>query len=289
MKNLIVLVVALLIFAASPALAMETHASTQDKPAIKALFFVLGYLDEYMGRSIVEKNVDIVERFCIADAHTSQLLEKYLKLLVTEEAINTKIRKEISDDGDVLLHSPELYQRVNSMYRYSFENSHTWTKTSKDPNGPWVHMVQAFVSKDIFKGQDKAAKLSYLAGAYARYGHWDGNNRFYFSTANAGHKIRLIAELLKELGCKDILHETSDPNALPVSNDLIFTASPEISALFDNVSKETNGRDRHNIRSLDSSLKLHSIFDAIGPIYSQMRRALLIQTEKEAGNLVNGN
>jgi len=105
-------------------------------------------------------------------------------------------------------------------------------------------MVKVFTSMKLFDGQDKTAKLSYLAGAYARYGHHFEDNNFSFHTANAYHKIALIGELLKEFDCVDVTHETSDQIELPMSHTLLFTASPEIKNLLENVSKEINGRDQ---------------------------------------------
>ena len=117
-------------------------------------------------------------------------------------------------------------------------------KPHKNPNGPYVRMVEAFISMDVFKGQDKTAKLSYLAGAYARYGFWGYDNKFAFRMTNAAHKIDLIAELLKEFGCTDMSHKNSDPQAIPMTHTLKFVASPDVKQILDRVSKEINGRDR---------------------------------------------
>lgn len=246
MKKLVLFVVALLFVAARSASGREGHKAAQDHmlPEIKAIYFILGCLDEYMGRAIIEKGADDVERFYSSEVQASQVFEKYLKLLVAEESINTTIRKEISEGGHISFHSPELYERINSMYPHSFFNSPTMVRPRNKPDGPYVSLVHAFVSMNLFKGQDKTAKLSFLAGAYARYGHQIGDNKFEFRTANAWHKINLIGELLKELGCSNVAHETSDRRAKPVSHTLKFTASPEIKKLFDSVSKEKNGRDQ---------------------------------------------
>lgn len=243
-----------LIFAALlPLLLFATSVSSQDNrntkqedalPGVKTIFLILGCLDEYMGRAIIEKDADGVSSFYSSEVQASQVFEKYLRLLVAEESIQTEIRKEISDGGHISFHSPELYQRINGMYRYSFDNSHTMIKPHKNPNGPYVRMVEAFISMDVFQGQDKTAKLSYLAGAYARYGHHIDDNNFAFRTANAGHKISLIAELLKEFDCKDVTHEKSAPKLIPMTHTLKFTASPEVQKLFESVSKEINGRDQ---------------------------------------------
>lgn len=243
MKKLIVIVIALLFIAANSAIGTETHKMEQGKPDIKTIYFILGCLDEYLGRTIVEKEADVVEHFYSSEVQASQVFEKYLKRLVSEENINTQIRKEVqTDGGHILFHSPELYQRINSMYTYDFNKSSQ--RVSKNPGGPWVRAVKTFVSINIFNEQDKTAKLSYLAGAYARYGNRFDDNDFGFNTANASHKMDLIEELLKEFGCREVTHEMSDPEAIPISHTVIFVASPEIKKLFDSVSKEINGRDQ---------------------------------------------
>ncbi|HXE96179.1 MAG TPA: hypothetical protein VN642_07230 [Dongiaceae bacterium] len=246
MKKLIIAALLPLLFFATSAFGQENRNSENEDvlPGVKTIFFILGCLDEYMGRAIIEKDADGVSSFYSSEVQASQVFEKYLRLLVAEESIHTEIRKEISEGGHISFHSPELYQRINSMYRYSFDNSHTMIKPHKNPNGPYVRMVEAFISMDVFQGQDKTAKLPYLAGAYARYGHHFDDNNFALRTANAGHKISLIAELLKELDCKDVTHEKSDPKLIPMTHTLKFTASTEIKKLFESVSKEINGRDQ---------------------------------------------
>ncbi|BCO11607.1 hypothetical protein GEOBRER4_n3736 [Citrifermentans bremense] len=246
-RFIIAALVPLLLFATSVWGQENNLLQEPTLPGVKPIFFILGCLDEYRGRGIIEKGADGVESFYSSEVQASKVFEKYLRLLVAEESIHTEIRKEISDGGHISFHSSELCQHINSMYQYSFDNSHTMVKPHKYPNGPYVRMVEAFISIDVFKGQDKTAKLSYLAGAYARYGHHFDDNNFAFRTANAGHKISLIAELLKELDCKDVTHEKSDPNLMPMTHTLKFTASTEIKKLFESVSKEINGRDRREI------------------------------------------
>lgn len=243
MKKLILFAAILLFMVASSVSGEEAHKADQENLKIKTIYFLLGCLDEYMGRGIVEGKADVVEHFYASESQASQVFEKYLKLLISEEAINTQIRKKISEDGyHITFHSPELYQRINGMYPYDFDKSRT--KVSGRPEGPYVRMVKAFTSMNLFDGQDKTAKLSYLAGAYARYGLHFEENKYSFHTANAGQKIALISDLLKEFGCEYVTHETSDPRAVPISHTLLFAASPEIKKLFDNISKEINGRDQ---------------------------------------------
>jgi len=232
-----------LFIVASSALGQEDRRAVQDNnfPKIKTVYFIMGCLDESTGRHIIEKHGDGVESFYSSEVQASRVFEKYLKRLIAEESIKTNIRKQISEGGHISFHSPALYERINSMYPHSFDNSRIRIKPRNKPNGPYVRMVEAFVSTDLFKGQGKEAKLSYLAGAYARYGHRLDDNKFAFRTANAEHKIDLIAELLKEFGCRDVIHERSDPKAHPMTHTLKFTASAEIKKLFESISKEING------------------------------------------------
>jgi|SRR6185369_4250349 len=246
MKKLILFAVALLFIVVNSVSGQEARKAAQDYvlPEIRTIYFILGCLDEYMGRAIIEKDVDSVESFYSSEVQASYVFEKYLKLLVAEESINTIIRKKISEGRHISFHSPELHERINNMYPHDFEKSQSRVIPNNNPEGTYVRLVETFVSMNIFNGQDKAAKLSFLAGAYARYGHRFDDNKFVFRTANAGHKIDLIAELLKEFGCGDVIHERSDPKAVPMTHTLKFTASPEIKKLLESVSKEINGRDQ---------------------------------------------
>ncbi|KAF0216055.1 MAG: hypothetical protein FD174_3817, partial [Geobacteraceae bacterium] len=144
MRRLILAALVPLLLFATSASGQENRNSKQEDvlPGVKAIFFILGCLDEYMGRAIIEKDADGVASFYSSEVQASQVFEKYLKFLVAEESIHTEIRKEISDGGHISFHSPELYQRINSMYPYSFENSHTKGYKSNSTSG---NCVSAFL------------------------------------------------------------------------------------------------------------------------------------------------
>lgn len=189
----------------------------------------------------MESDSDVVESFYSNERKASILFEKYLNKLITEESIITKIKKETLSGGHILFHSPELYKRINKMHVYSFDNS---TISIIRDNGQNIRTAQSYLSIDIFNGQDKLAKLSFLAGAYARYGKRKGVD-YFFIFANSAHKVNLIATLLKEVKCSNISIESSNkPNTpvgelkIPNTFYLKFIPTSEISELFENVRQQ---------------------------------------------------
>ena len=79
-----------------------------------------------------------------------------------------------------------------------------------------------WVDDQLFLGVERDLKFAYVAGAHARYGAGDS-----FQFANSQHKVTLLAELLKELGCSDIRTESTQ-GFIPKGNTLYFQPSAEL-------------------------------------------------------------
>jgi hypothetical protein len=166
------------------------------------IFFILGFLDEYLGRRI-EKKGDFVEHFYCNEQEKALLFENYLYKLKTEEGIDTAIRKKLQpcekqDEAHTFFYSAELKKLINSHYKFKFRRQ-GWGQNDKIK---YKKVAEAFIRKDIFKNS-QTRKLAYLAGAYCRYG---SGNSFVF--ANADHKVILIIDLLNDLGCLSVTLET---------------------------------------------------------------------------------
>jgi hypothetical protein len=79
-----------------------------------------------------------------------------------------------------------------------------------------------WVDEQLFLGEERDLKFAYVAGAYARHGAGDS-----LQFANSQHKVTLLAELLKELGCSGIRTESTQ-GFIPQTNTIYFQASAEL-------------------------------------------------------------
>ncbi len=194
---------------------------TSSKPT-KAIYAVLGFLDEYAGRYIAEDG-DEVEFFYRDEAHEATRFGAYLYRLIDELELKTDlIREDI--DGATLFHSAELTRLIDSYY---LSNGLTGANPDGTPaytdGRGFFRQHAGLISARVFPAGDTEAKWSFLQGAYERYG-W--NNAFRF--ANAWHKAKLIEQLLRELGSPEVVIIYSDPRRTPSVTNVAFGPTPEL-------------------------------------------------------------
>jgi hypothetical protein len=79
------------------------------------------------------------------------------------------------------------------------------------------------ISEAVFPAEDRESRLSYLIGAYQRYGE-----RNFFRFYNAGHKVKLVAKLLKEAGCPNVVIIYPVPDAIPAVTLVAFEPTEEL-------------------------------------------------------------
>jgi hypothetical protein len=187
--------------------------SLTDPNGLSTSYLILGLLDEYSGHSVPPKMPEFIESFYASETKASEVFEKHLEIIRHEYGINTNIKREISDGGHIQFYNVQLANLINSFYKSS---------KREGISGPVF-----FISKDKFTLATRGEKLSYLAGAYCRYG--DGN-AFHF--ANAENKIEVIVNLLKEFGCSDVNFSTSPPDYIPTSFTITFQPTAETNDWF---------------------------------------------------------
>jgi hypothetical protein len=186
-----------------------------DKPI--TVYFLLGFLDEYRGRSIVEGSA-LVEKFGCDEQKEAELFLEYLRRLTAEQQIRTEIEVQTRQECLVSYSSREVARFLNSFYRYELSDE---VKSIGD-DGTYERTANAFTTMEAFPASCRECKLAYLSGAYTRYGVDDS---FWF--ANSQRKAALVAELLRDLGCRNVRIESSE-GLIPQSNRVIFEPSPEV-------------------------------------------------------------
>jgi hypothetical protein len=192
----------------------------------RTVFYVLGYLYEYVGRTIIEDGELIEELYCDEQGQVGAF-RAILTRLAAEQGIDPAIREETRQECLVSFHSREVADRLNSCYRYQLSGE----SLGQGPDGSYRRLGQGTLALTLFvrhgagdqRGAvDRDRALPYLAGAWARHGR---GGAFVF--ANSHEKATRIAQLLTMLGCRDVKLE-SNFGFIPQTNTLRFTPTGEV-------------------------------------------------------------
>jgi hypothetical protein len=186
----------------------------------EAVFWVLGFLNEYNGRSVIEDR-DRVEGLYCNEKHMAERVRTMLRRVQREQQLPDDLREEVVQECLLDFRSPTLARELNRMYA-SREPSGTFDGSG----GPAREYVTLEATPALFARVGSEARLAYLAGAYYRHGVDDGTMRF----ANAAHKADLIADLLREAGATAVTRETI--RGLPNANIVRFKPSSALKAMF---------------------------------------------------------
>jgi hypothetical protein len=200
--------------------------------AADTVFFVLGMLEEYQGRPIVEDD-DLVEAFYCDESSVVPVFRAAITKLAIEQKLDPSIRVVTTQECVVSYHSKEISAGLNSCYRYQVSNE----RLTRAPDGTYRRTATPTLGLQVFATNgtntalpgslsDQAVHrnraLAYVAGAWARYGR---GSEFVF--ANAAGKVKLVAELLSYLGCQNVRLE-SDMGFIPQTNVLKFEPTAEV-------------------------------------------------------------
>lgn len=187
---------------------------------------MLGFLNEHFGRTVAQDS-ELIEHFFVNEQEKAQVFEENLQRVIQEYQLDTTVRREMAGDGDekhTYFFSRELTQLIDSYYLNHYltgreaDGSPAYTK-----GGGFFRESPGMVSDAIFPAGDREARLSYLIGAYQRYGE-----RNYFRFYNAAHKVKLVAKLLKEAGSPNVVIVYPDPEAIPAVFLVAFEPTDEL-------------------------------------------------------------
>lgn len=187
----------------SPGASADTAEPDLSGVKGEPVFFVLGMLDEYSGRAFVESG-DMIEHFYCSEHVTAYVFRAYVERVAREQSLDSGIETRWRQECLVSFLSPQIATFINHFYVQDARNL------------PYSQL----------EARDPALKLAYLAGAYFRYGV-DG----HFEFANSGEKMKLIARVLEDVGCRDVTMKSRE--GLPYQNEVFFQPTDEVSRAFE--------------------------------------------------------
>lgn len=195
-------------------------------PTVSTVFVILGYLDEYWGRQLIDVG-DKIEHFYPEEVAAANSFERLLNVLRDERRLTTNIERRIDSQGHITFYSQEITALVDSYYELYYDG-----QTYGLANGKPQRF--AFLSYQVFKtlssvrleSGDYDERFSYLLGAYQRYGT-DTTMRF----ANATPKAELVARLLREVSCEYVAWKFWQKGA-PFINEIEFEPTDDLIDFF---------------------------------------------------------
>lgn len=189
------------------------------------VFFILGFLEEYLGRNIVEGD-DLVERFYCDEGAKAIAFRRQLERLTREQGLAANIRLEMVQRCLTIVRSSVLADALNALYRkrqaYSIDE-----RSMTDTAGRRRRLTTVWVDDQLFLGVKRELKFAYVAGAYARYGAGDS-----IGFANSQQKVAVLVSLLKELGCSNVRTESTE-GRIPQTITIYFQPSAELRSWLD--------------------------------------------------------
>ncbi|HQW68950.1 MAG TPA: hypothetical protein PLH25_04725 [Flavobacterium sp.] len=188
------------------------NAFSQEKD-IDTYFFFLGTLSDYMGRQKCSIELDKVDNYYKFESSLMEYNYGFLKNKYPDLSIDRTLN---------ILKSNKLASEINKNFKYEFNEG--FCSDNTDQYGNLKDSI--FVGKlklGIFKTEKQ--KLSYIVGAYTRYG--DTNDKNYcIRIANSISTFPICVKLLKQLGCKKV--RTKVIKALPYNYVIYFEPSKDL-------------------------------------------------------------
>ncbi len=178
-------------------------------PAIDTTFLILGAISDYMGRKVNLKSTDVVDRFFAYE-------EALYDFIVNHSGYEVELSQK---ERHVRLLSEALAKKINSFYKFEKGG-----KSSKDGIN-WAGTMDGTFKENVLRTPSQ--KLSYVVGAYARYGEDLGNDIYKIELANSSEKAKVIVDLLNDLGCSHI-YFYRNPTLIPVQTKVYFRPTESI-------------------------------------------------------------
>lgn len=203
--------------------------------------FLLGTLDDYMGREKYKKIDDRVDLYSQSHKSLVFFLDSIFQDKYPDLTLNEK-------EGRLDLQSKLLAQKVNDFYffkpssRRSYNgevdlgtlNLDSLTKTDDFYTKYFDSVYVGHIKNDVFKKDFE--RLSFIAGAYIRFGG-EKDSLCFISIPNSVSKVKVLTEQLKELKCTNVNYMVKK-DYIPVGHTVYFTPSDELKKYIETINQE---------------------------------------------------
>ena len=183
-------------------------------------YFILGTLNDYMGRYLDPRDKSLIDRY---DALQGPLITAIDSILEKDYANSSyKVDRYFDSNGDLIsakIFSDTVFTKINAYYSFRESGSST---SDNDPQLNNKPILMGTLKKDIFNNASE--KLAFLAGAYVRYG-LPNDTAYLINIGNSLSKATMCFQLLQEFDCKpsyNILHN------IPTIHQVYFHPSNKV-------------------------------------------------------------
>ncbi|WP_442845273.1 hypothetical protein [Leeuwenhoekiella sp. H156] len=231
MRNLLAFIFVLSLFGCE-----EHKDAVLDKDA-----FLVGTLDDYMGREKFQNKEDLVDYFALSEKQLGLTIDSIFKTTYADLEFSSSDLGN-TDQTHYGLYSKELTERINTFYDFeaSGRMEYTGEQSMSELNLDSLANDQEFLAKNfdtIYTGKLKpeafkthTQKLSFITGAYFRYGS-QNDSQYQIRVSNSVSKAKLLNEFLLELGCDQVEYEIQDN--IPNPHTLSFVPTEELKQQFE--------------------------------------------------------
>jgi len=207
-------------------------------------FFLLGTLDDYMGRVTYKHIANRVDAYYPND----ELLVIYICSIFKEQYPDV-MYKSNDNSNRFLLQSTALAQKMNDFYDFKSTGLgayigkadiktlrlDTILKNKSLFNTYFDSTYNGTLKKYIFKND--VERLSFMAGAYQRFGGVK-DSVYSITMYNSSRKANVIAEQLRELKCTNVSYVVNTELYIPCRDAVYFTPTDELKRYFEVINQK---------------------------------------------------
>jgi len=206
-------------------------------------YFLLGTLNDYMGREKYQQIEERVDQYFTGEKSLAAFIMSTLRVKHPDlyTSVNNKTErleiysKSVSDKIDSFYtYKPSDRQAYHGKKDLKELNLDSLTKTKDFYTANFDSIYTGSIRTDIFKNDIQ--KLSFIVGAFVRYGGYN-DSTYYISIANSVSKVRISADLLKELKCSNVEYKVKK-EYIPVGHKVYFKPTDELKWYFENIKQK---------------------------------------------------
>lgn len=194
-------------------------------------YFLIGTLSDYMGREKYQDVEEWVDKYHQSEKKLCLAIDSMFRINYPDLKFSSYVTK-ISKEDMFELHSKKLVKKIETFYTFKPSRRGT-TKGIMDFDSKKIDSLvreDNFIEKyydtiyvgnlkmKVFKSEKK--KLSFITGAYVRYGSKVDSSLYQIRVFNSSSKVKILDELLKDIGCTHVDYNIK--YSIPVGHTVSF-------------------------------------------------------------------